>query len=169
MPGRRAKVKNENQYEALKKKGMSKERAAKIADSPDTSKHGGKKSGSGRQRKARRNHRAEEGGRPQGRQGYGSQTVEVGVSKRVGVGMGIIQPSGRSTRPVDTDGDPAPPVSIRIYPDGPLMVRGDVALSDESGQSIRSDRQVLSLCRCGKSTRAPLCDGSHARRRRAKG
>ena len=34
-------VKNEKQYEALKDKGMSKERAAKIANSPDASKHGG--------------------------------------------------------------------------------------------------------------------------------
>ena len=47
MPGKRASVKNEKQYEALKRKGMLKERAAKIANSPDASKHGGKKSGSG--------------------------------------------------------------------------------------------------------------------------
>jgi general stress protein YciG len=40
-------IKNEKQYEALKDKGMSKERAAKIANSPDASKHGGQKSGSG--------------------------------------------------------------------------------------------------------------------------
>jgi hypothetical protein len=43
----RASVKNEKQYEALKDKGMSKARAAKIANSPDASSHGGKKSGSG--------------------------------------------------------------------------------------------------------------------------
>jgi hypothetical protein len=47
MPNKRANVKNENQYEALKDKGMSKERAAKIANSPGASKRGGKKSGSG--------------------------------------------------------------------------------------------------------------------------
>ena len=47
MPGRRAHVKNEKQYEALKEKGMSKERAAKIANSPGASKRGGTKSGSG--------------------------------------------------------------------------------------------------------------------------
>ena len=47
MPGTRANVKNERQYEALKKKGMSKERAAKIANAPDASKHGGERSGSG--------------------------------------------------------------------------------------------------------------------------
>ena len=47
MPGKSAHVKNEKQYEALKDKGMSKSRAARIANSPDASKHGGKKSGSG--------------------------------------------------------------------------------------------------------------------------
>ena len=45
MPGTRASVKNEKQYEGLKKKGMSKERAAKIANSPGASSRGGKKSG----------------------------------------------------------------------------------------------------------------------------
>ena len=44
MPGKSAHVKNEKQYEALKDKGMSKERAARIANSPDASKHGGEKS-----------------------------------------------------------------------------------------------------------------------------
>jgi hypothetical protein len=43
----RASVKNEKQYEALKDKGMSKERAARIANSPNASSKGGKKSGSG--------------------------------------------------------------------------------------------------------------------------
>ncbi len=47
MPEKRANVKNEKQYEALKEKGMSKARAAKIANSPGASKRGGKKSGSG--------------------------------------------------------------------------------------------------------------------------
>jgi hypothetical protein len=47
MPGKSAHVKNEKQYEALKDKGMSKERAAKISNSPGSSSRGGKKSGSG--------------------------------------------------------------------------------------------------------------------------
>jgi hypothetical protein len=47
MPNKRANVKNEKQYEALKDKGMSKERAARIANSPGASSRGGKKSGSG--------------------------------------------------------------------------------------------------------------------------
>ena len=47
MPDKRPSVKNEKQYEALKDKGMSKERAARIANSPDASKKGGKQSGKG--------------------------------------------------------------------------------------------------------------------------
>lgn len=47
MPNKRPSVKNEKQYEKLKEKGMSKERAAKIANSPGASSRGGKKSGSG--------------------------------------------------------------------------------------------------------------------------
>ena len=47
MPNKRANVKNEKQYEALKDKGMPKQRAARIANSPHASKKGGKKSGSG--------------------------------------------------------------------------------------------------------------------------
>ncbi len=50
MPSKSANVKNEKQYEALKDKGMSKERAAKIANSPGASSRGGKASGSGTRR-----------------------------------------------------------------------------------------------------------------------
>ena len=50
MPGKRPSVKNEKQYEKLKDKGMSKERAAKIANSPGASKRGGKAAGSGTRR-----------------------------------------------------------------------------------------------------------------------
>ena len=47
MPSKSANVKNEKQYEALKDKGMSKERAARIANSPGASSRGGKMSGPG--------------------------------------------------------------------------------------------------------------------------
>jgi hypothetical protein len=62
MPGKRPSVKNEKQYEKLKEKGMSKERAAKIANSPGASSRGGKASGS-----AVRRHDASQGGRPRRR------------------------------------------------------------------------------------------------------
>lgn len=40
-------VKDDKQYEGLRKEGMSKERAAKIANTPDASKKGGKNSSGG--------------------------------------------------------------------------------------------------------------------------
>jgi len=46
VPSKSANVKNEQQYEALKDKGMSKQRAARIANSPGASSRGGKSSGS---------------------------------------------------------------------------------------------------------------------------
>jgi hypothetical protein len=52
MPVRRPSIKNEKQYERLKEKGMSKERAARIANAPGSSKRGGQKSGSGTRRRA---------------------------------------------------------------------------------------------------------------------
>jgi hypothetical protein len=43
-------VKDDEQYEGLRKKGMSKQRAARIANSPGSSSRGGKASGSGKKR-----------------------------------------------------------------------------------------------------------------------
>jgi len=40
-------VKDDKQYEGLRKKGLSKSRAAAIANTPDASSKGGKRSGSG--------------------------------------------------------------------------------------------------------------------------
>jgi hypothetical protein len=45
-------VKDDKQYEGLRKKGMSKSRAAAIANTPDASKKGGKSSGSSRSGKS---------------------------------------------------------------------------------------------------------------------
>jgi hypothetical protein len=50
VPNKRPSVKNVEQYEKLKEKGMSKSRAARIANSPGASSRGGKKSGSGSSR-----------------------------------------------------------------------------------------------------------------------
>jgi hypothetical protein len=50
--GRRSSIKNEKQYEALKRKGMSKERAAKISNAGKAgARKGGRKSGGGRKRR----------------------------------------------------------------------------------------------------------------------
>jgi hypothetical protein len=43
-------IKDDKQYEGLRKKGMSKQRAARIANDLDSSSKGGKASGSGKKR-----------------------------------------------------------------------------------------------------------------------
>ena len=72
MPDKQPSVKNEKQYEALKDKGMSKERAAKIANSPQASKHVPLGEG---QVVPGRDDGAEEGRRPQGRAGDSAQAL----------------------------------------------------------------------------------------------
>ena len=47
MPSKSANFRNERQYEGLKKKAMSKNRAARIANASGASSNGGKKTGSG--------------------------------------------------------------------------------------------------------------------------
>ena len=53
MPGKKnSSIKNRKQYEGLRKKGMSKERAARISNSPGASKKGGKKAAEKRRKKS---------------------------------------------------------------------------------------------------------------------
>lgn len=51
--------------------------------------------------------------------------------------------------------------TITTYPDGPLIVRGDFQLLDADGNELEPERRIIALCRCGRSGRRPLCDGSH--------
>jgi len=52
MPGKKhGNVRNAKQYEGLRDKGMPKERAARIANSPGASKRGGKKAAAKQKRK----------------------------------------------------------------------------------------------------------------------
>ena len=52
-------------------------------------------------------------------------------------------------------------VVITPYRDGPLLVRGPFTLRDQDGAEIDAGRDVVALCRCGKSRLRPFCDGSH--------
>jgi CDGSH-type Zn-finger protein len=52
-------------------------------------------------------------------------------------------------------------VSITACPNGPLLVRGAVRLTGPDGEPIPRTRATVALCRCGKSARAPFCDGTH--------
>ena len=52
-------------------------------------------------------------------------------------------------------------VTITPYRDGPLLVRGPVRLLAPDGTPIVCDRDPVALCRCGKSSLKPFCDGTH--------
>jgi CDGSH-type Zn-finger protein len=53
------------------------------------------------------------------------------------------------------------PVLIVAYPNGPLLVRGDVQITTPEGAPLPRRRRTVALCRCGKSTIKPYCDGTH--------
>jgi CDGSH-type Zn-finger protein len=52
-------------------------------------------------------------------------------------------------------------VRIVACPDGPFLVRGADTITDEAGTTHVVTRPVVAVCRCGKSARAPWCDGTH--------
>ena len=52
------------------------------------------------------------------------------------------------------------PLVIKTAKDGPLLIKGNVAISGGSGRSSWHGTQVA-LCRCGASENKPFCDGNH--------
>lgn len=51
---------------------------------------------------------------------------------------------------------------ITIMNNGSLRVEGEIQLLDQSGAAYDlAGRTVVSLCRCGGSSRKPFCDGTH--------
>lgn len=44
---------------------------------------------------------------------------------------------------------------------GPLLVRGDHLVRDEDGVEHPTWRPISAICRCGRSTAKPWCDGTH--------
>lgn len=53
------------------------------------------------------------------------------------------------------------PTSIRLSPNGPLLVRNVARFNNWLGEALPS-RPLMALCRCGASSIKPYCDGSHA-------
>ena len=50
---------------------------------------------------------------------------------------------------------------VVICPGGPLLLRGDHTVTDDKGEAHRTTRPVSAVCRCGKSSVQPWCDGTH--------
>jgi CDGSH-type Zn-finger protein len=59
-----------------------------------------------------------------------------------------------------TDPTDRPSASVTMYPDGPLIVRGNFVVRDVDGRTV-VDGGPVALCRCGRSALKPFCDGSH--------
>lgn len=52
------------------------------------------------------------------------------------------------------------PLSVRLIPDGPLILSGNLTILAGSGRKAWQGNNVA-LCRCGASNNKPFCDGSH--------
>jgi CDGSH-type Zn-finger protein len=52
-------------------------------------------------------------------------------------------------------------VEVTPCPDGPALVRGASVVRDADGNAHEVTRPVVAVCVCGKSQRAPWCDGTH--------
>jgi CDGSH-type Zn-finger protein len=73
---------------------------------------------------------------------------------------GKVPPDGTGTagRPVAGDG-----AVVTVYEDGPLIVRGRFRITAQGGEPAPAGRRTVALCRCGRSSVKPFCDGSHVR------
>ena len=72
-------------------------------------------------------------------------------------------PSGAlafSLSPQDENVEPSLPMEIAVTLDGALWVSGGVPIERYDGQPFET-RNRVTLCRCGASSKKPLCDGSH--------
>jgi len=52
------------------------------------------------------------------------------------------------------------PTNIQIMKDGPALVSGNFTVTDINGVKLTKADNVA-LCRCGKSSTLPFCDGTH--------
>lgn len=86
--------------------------------------------------------------------------------RSAGCQLQIEPPNGElQIEPPNGGGDPtmpsADPATLRCYPDGPILVRGNFELFGRDCQQLPRNRSVLALCRCGGSAIKPFCDGTH--------
>jgi CDGSH-type Zn-finger protein len=52
-------------------------------------------------------------------------------------------------------------IEVQPCDGGPLLVRGASAWTDDDGTRHPVLRPVVAVCRCGKSSLRPWCDGTH--------
>ena len=52
-------------------------------------------------------------------------------------------------------------IRIKTLKNGPLEVTGPVQLLDADGNPKPAAEDPIYLCRCGRSSNKPFCDGTH--------
>jgi len=52
------------------------------------------------------------------------------------------------------------PKEVAVIPNGPIWITGGIPVERSDGQALEK-RNRVTLCRCGASSKMPLCDGSH--------
>jgi CDGSH-type Zn-finger protein len=52
-------------------------------------------------------------------------------------------------------------IRIKTLKNGPLEVTGPVQLLDADGNPKPAGEDPIYLCRCGRSSNKPFCDGTH--------
>jgi CDGSH-type Zn-finger protein len=91
-----------------------------------------------------------------------AETSDPAVRERL---RGMIDrcPSGALERATEEGAEPVEAAfepSVVVVKDGPLFVRGRVAVQAGDGFAYET-RNRMTLCRCGQSGNKPFCDGSH--------
>jgi len=51
-------------------------------------------------------------------------------------------------------------VEITCFANGPARVQGKFTITLPNGEKMEQDG-TLAICRCGQSSKMPMCDGSH--------
>lgn len=76
--------------------------------------------------------------------------------------MSTQDPSAPEPAPQAGDGGRAGPrPSVVLCSGGPMLLRGAASVEDEQGAVHPITRPVAAVCRCGRTARAPWCDGTH--------
>jgi CDGSH-type Zn-finger protein len=60
-----------------------------------------------------------------------------------------------------TAGEPSGHPDVVLCPGGPMLLRGEHVVEDDTGARHTTTRPVTAVCRCGRSARLPWCDGTH--------
>lgn len=111
--------------------------------------------------------------------GAGAREVILAIDRCPSGALRYSRPAGSSLPPEAFDGpgrqvearadgsapapapdDERPATTVRVLPNGPLLVEGRTRVIGPNGD-IMIEAGRLSLCRCGQSKNRPYCDGSH--------